>query len=74
MDIYYDRYTGNHTSTRCRNDEVQDRIKRRKAQKKVAKERHPGRKFEYRNGILYFAGTTERVSGSFMIQKPKMVG
>ena len=71
MDYYYSRSTGNHTATRYGNEEVRDRIVRRKQEKKSAKEKYRGRNFEFRNGILFFAGTNERVPGSTMIQKPK---
>jgi hypothetical protein len=70
---YHNSPTKNGTSTRYRDQVVRERIIRRKQEKKSAKEKYRGRNFEFRNGILYFAGTRDRVPGSIMIQKPKRV-
>jgi hypothetical protein len=73
MEYYYNRQTGNPITTPAGCATVSDRIKMRKDQKKLARDRYPGSKFEYRDGTLFFAGTQERVPGSIMIQKPKRV-
>lgn len=71
---YYRNPKQNQTPKPHRNEEIRNRVISRREQKKMAKERYRGRSFVFRDGILYFAGTTDRVPGSIMIQKPKKVG